>query len=101
MSRVLDYLDGVLFRGMPRTRTGEFAGRDTLPAGSKTVVISTSFVESDSIIEMALEQNTDQNSGGQPVVVKTISPKGYFEVGTADGNAFGSDATIMWRIIGQ
>lgn len=80
--------------------SNQFAGRTTLASGSATVTISTTVVQSDSIILLTAEAATNQASGfAKPPEVKSISPGNFFTVGWADGNAVARNTTIMWTII--
>ena len=77
----------------------QFAGRTTLSSGSATVVISTTVVNSDSLIFHSREGNANVASGTNRVTeVKTISAGGYFTLGTEDGQAIPRDTTLMWEI---
>lgn len=82
------------------SKSNQFAGRTTLSSGSATVTVSSTVIGSDSIIRLAAQSDTRQNSGfGQPVEVATISPGNFFTLSTADGVAFARDSTIMWDIV--
>lgn len=78
----------------------QWAGRTTLSSGSATVVVSTTLVNSDSLIMHNAEGNANVGSGTNRVTeVKTISSGGYFTLGTQDGQAIPRDTVLMWQII--
>jgi len=97
-----------IFRGLLRgpattkavSATNQHAGVTTLSSGSATVVISTTVVNSDSIILHAPLGNANLGSGValRSTEVKTISSGGYFTLGTNDGVAHPRDTKIMWMI---
>ncbi len=92
-------------RGPMRTRTNSqedsfWAGRTTLNSGSATVTVSTSIVQSDSIIQYGVEANTRQDSGvASPIEVMSIQDAVSFAFGTAGGETIARDTTIMWWLM--
>ena len=92
-------------RGPMRTRTNSqeasfWAGRTTLNSGSATSVVSTTLVQSDSIIQYGIEANTRQDSGvGSPIEVMSIQDGVSFAFGTAGGETIARDTTIMWSLM--
>lgn len=99
----LESLFGGWLKGPFRTRAtsaaNQFAGRTTIASGTATVVISTSIVNSDSLIFLGLEGNANVASGtGKTLEVKTISSGGYFTLGTQDGIGFGGSRILMWEV---
>jgi hypothetical protein len=99
----LEQLFGPIFRGLPRTLTGgdgAFAGRTTISAGSLQQVISTTAVESDSIILLTAHTSVASNGFGS-VCVKSITDGTSFTVGFTGNLAATGDIAVMWRIIGQ
>jgi len=105
MALTLEQLWRPIFRGPLQTKTnsqaGQWAGRTTLNSGSVTVVISTTNVNSDSLILTGLVGNANVASGTaiHGTEVKTISPGGYFTLGTMDGIGIARDTIIMWTIV--
>jgi len=108
----LEQLFGAIFRGAPTTRAqsaaGQWAGRTTVPSGSATAVVSTTVVNSDSIILLGQVGNAAVGSTAPgsatsvpPFEVKTISPGGYFTVGTMNGQALATPArdTILHWVV--
>jgi hypothetical protein len=96
----LEQLFSPLFRGLPRTLTGDFAGRTTISEGSLSVPVAATAAESDSIISLAVETGVDSLVCAL-VVVQSINPGVGMVIGPATGIAIGGDVTVMWRIIGQ
>ncbi len=102
----LEQLFGAIFRGAPTTKAssaaGQWAGRTTVPSGSATATVSTTVVNSDSIILLGQVGNANVASGTaiRPFEVKTISPGGYFTLGTQDGQivAGGRDTIVPWIV---
>jgi hypothetical protein len=98
----LEQLFRAVLRGPIQTKAtsaaGQWAGLTTLSSGSATVVISTSNVNSNSIILLSQQGNANIGSGTSihGFEVKTISSGGYFTLGTADGIAHPRDTTLMW-----
>lgn len=97
-----------IFRGLLRapltTKAGsasnQWAGISTINSGSATLVISTSIVDSDSLIMFNRLGNANVSSGiNKAIEVKTISPGGYFTLGPDDGQAIPRDTKIHWMII--
>ena len=92
-------------RGPMRTRTnsqeGSFwAGRTTLSSGFAPVAVSTSVVQSDSIIQYGIEANTRQDSGvGAAIEVMSIEDGVSFAFGTSGGETIARDTTIMWSLM--
>ena len=93
---------GTMNRGLPRTlaasSTGQFAGRTLIASGSTTVVVSTTAVQSDSIISMSIQVTSI--SVVTPMAVRAIADGGIFTMGWATGTAAAEDVTIMWQIVG-
>lgn len=80
----------------------QFAGRTTLNSGSATVTVSSTVVKSDSIIMLAVEANTRQDSGvAAPIEVMSVFEGGHFTLGTAGTETLARDTTIMWEIKNQ
>lgn len=97
-----------IFRGMLRspltTKAGsasnQWAGVSTIASGSATLVISTTIVDSDSLIFLGRIGNANVGSGvNKGIEVKTISPGGYFTLGADDGQAIPRDTKIHWMIV--
>ena len=92
-------------RGPVRTRTAPtepnpWAGRTTLNSGSATSTVSTTLVQSDSIIQYGIEANTRQDSGvASPIEVMSIQDGVSFAFGTAGGETLARDSTIMWSLM--
>ena len=92
-------------RGPLRTRTNSqeasfWAGRTTLNSGSATSTVSTTLVQSDSIIQYGIEANTRQDSGvASPIEVMSIADGVSFTFGTAGGETIARDTTIMWSLM--
>lgn len=104
MANPIETLYGPGFFGPPvmsvASKSNQFSGRTTLSSGSTTVTVSSTVIGSDSILHLATQSATRQNSGfGQPVEVATISPGNFFTLAPADGVAFARDTTIMWDIV--
>ena len=100
----IEVLQRALLRGPLSTRAAshanQWAGRTTLSSGSATAVVSTTIVNSDSLIFFSMEGNANVSSGTaiRPTEVKTISSGGYFTIGTQDGIAIARDTVLMWEI---
>ena len=98
-------LEKITLRGPIRTRTnsqeGSFwAGRTVLGIGNATVTVSTSVVQSDSIIQYGVEANTLQSSGvGAPIEVMSIQDGVSFAFGFSGGESLTRDTTIMWSLM--
>jgi hypothetical protein len=82
-----------------QSATNQFAGRTVLGSGQATVTVSTTVVDSDSLILLSAEAATNQASGfARAVEVKSISPGNFFAVGWADGVAAARNTTIAWVV---
>jgi len=83
------------------SNSNQWAGRTTIASGDATQVVSTSAINSDSIVLYGLEANTRQNSGfGNQIEVSSIVSGSYFLFAWADGNNLPPrGTTIMWNII--
>ncbi len=80
--------------------TNQWAGRTSIASGDATAVVSTTLVNSDSIILLGCESATRQSSGlGQPIEVSCISPGNWFELSTSDGEALARNTTVHWVLI--
>ena len=92
-------------RGPMRTRTsGEqnpWAGRTTLSSGSATITVSTTLIQSNSIVRYGTQANSigvAANSGG-PIVAANVVDGVSFDFARATGVAVPWDETIMWEIV--
>lgn len=93
-------------RGPMRTRTvaaepNPWAGRTTLNSGSATITVSTTLIQSDSIIRYGTQANSvgvAANSGG-PIVVANVVDGVSFDFASATGIAVPWDRTIMWELV--
>lgn len=95
-----------LLRGVLRTKAGsasnQWAGRTTIAAGSASVTVSTTNVDSDSLIRYGFQSpdGTDVASGGwRGIEVKSINPGAAVVFGWADGIVVARDTIIMWEIV--
>jgi hypothetical protein len=97
-----------IFRGMLRnplttkaaSASNQWAGISTIDSGAATLVISTTIVDSDSLILFGRIGNANVGSGVNKVIeVKTISPGGYFTLGADDGQAITRDTKIHWMVV--
>lgn len=67
--------------------------------GAATVTVSTTNVDSDSIILTGLHQVTNTASGfSRHIEVKSINPGVAFTIGVADSVAIARDTAVMWLI---
>lgn len=94
-----------MFRSAPsidaRSRASQYAGRTTLNSGSATVTVSTTIVDSDSIIltGFASGDAADVGSGlAKGIEVKSLNPGNAMVLGTVDGITMARDTTIMWVV---
>ena len=79
----------------------QFAGLTTIVSGTATGVVSTTAVDSDSLVFFGARANLATNvaSGAIKVFeVKSINPGNAFTFGTQDGQALGRDTVIHWMI---
>lgn len=96
-----------LLRGPLRTQAGsksnQWAGRTTLNSGSATVTVSTTAVDSNSIVLGFTEGAANLASGTaiRGIEVKSLSPGNFVTFGTADGQAIARATAIMWLIVPQ
>jgi hypothetical protein len=97
-----------IFRGMLRaplttkitSSANQWAGMSTINSGSATLVVSTTIVDSDSLIFLGRIGNANVGSGiNKTIEVKTISPGNYFTLGADDGQAIQRDTLIHWMIV--
>lgn len=97
-----------IYRGMMRgplttkasSSSNQWAGRTTIESGSATITVSTTIVDSDSLILLGRQFNTNVLSGqSRALEVKSISPGNFFTLGTSDGVAIARDTAIMWLVI--
>tara|TARA_Y100000310_G_scaffold331599_1_gene405439 strand:- start:976 stop:1305 length:330 start_codon:yes stop_codon:yes gene_type:complete len=94
-----------LLRGPIHTRTSQetnpWSGRTTVASGDTAQVVSTSVVNSDSIILFGLESNTRVNSGqGGNLEVSSIVSQTSFQFAYEDGvNTRPGDVIAMWTIL--
>ena len=100
---VIETFNGPLFKGNIYTPANSLsnqqAGRSSIGSGDATVTVSTTAVKSDSIIQLAIESNTRQNSGvARGIEVSSIVDSSYFILASADGTTITRDMTVMWRI---
>ena len=92
-------------RGPMRTRTAPtepnaWAGRTTLNSGDATVTVSSTLIQSDSIVQIGVEANTRQDSGvGAAIEVMSIQDGVSFAFGTSGGETLARDTTIMWSLM--
>lgn len=100
----LEQLFGPILRGplasKANSASGQWAGRTTLGSGATTVVISTTAVRSNCIVNYGIQASTIAASGvGKPIQVVSLSHGNYFAFGTADGIGIQQSTTIMWQIL--
>lgn len=98
-----EQLTGAMLRAPLSTKaqsaSNQWAGLTTILSGVATGVVSTTIVNSDSIISMTPRGLTSVLSGqGRAFEVKSISPGNSFVFGTQDGVAVSQDRTMMWII---
>ena len=81
--------------------TNEAFGRTTVNSGDTTQVVSTSLINSDSIVLLTMESNTRQNSGvANAMEVSSIVSGVSFNLTWADeNNTRADDTTVMWALI--
>lgn len=84
-----------------QSKSNQYAGRTTLASGSATVTVSTTVVNSDSIVWMGLAAPGTNVASGQfkAIEVKSIDAGNAFVLGTADGVAMARDTVVMWTIV--
>lgn len=81
------------------SKSNQFAGRTTISSGSATQVVSTSVVNSDSLIFHTMVGNANVASGSARFFeVKTIAPGAYFTFGTQDGATVPRDTILLWEM---
>ena len=105
MSIGIEQLFGPHLRGSFLTRTNQetnpWAGRTVLASGSTSVVVSTSLVNSDSIIRLATQVGSIDSavqSAGH-IVVNSIVSGVSFAFATALGVSVPFDNTVMWELV--
>lgn len=82
------------------TTAHEWAGRTVLNSGSATVTVSTTIIQSNSIILFNTLASTRQSSGqSRAIEVSSPVPGVSFAFSTADGVAIPRDTLIMWTMI--
>jgi hypothetical protein len=91
-----------LLRGAFTTKAAsaanQWAGRSTIANGQETVTVSTTIVDSDSII-LAFPQAVDTvGSTGNAFCVRSINPGNHFILGTADSQPVTRDVDVMWMV---
>jgi hypothetical protein len=77
----------------------QWAGTHTLASGAATVTVSTTVVDSDSIIRYGVRAVTAAGSAGLVVCVSTISPGNFFTFATIDAVVAPRDLNIMWEVV--
>ena len=93
------------FRGGSITKTtagaGQAAGITALGSGANTVTVSTTIVNSDSLIWFGIKSSTRIDSGTyfRPVEVSSVVPGVSFAFTTADGANINRNVDIMWEIV--
>lgn len=97
-------LDNPWFRSIGfvdvRSNANAFAGFTTVLSGIATAVQSTTQVESDSMILLHQFGSGNVNSAFcRAIEVKSISPGGFFTLGTQDGVALPRDTKVGWFIL--
>lgn len=99
----LELMFGPLFKGQTGVKansaSNQFAGQTTLGSGQATVTMSTTAVNSDSLVFLQQMHVTAQASGvARTMAVRSINPGNAFVVGWSDGAAQAFDTTVMWEI---
>ena len=103
--RTAEQLYRGLLRGPLRTqaqsKSNQWAGRSTISSGSETVVVSTTSVDSNSVILIGFQSMAGDVVGslGNAVCVRSISPGNFFTLGTTDSQAATRDLAVMWLIV--
>lgn len=96
-----------VLRGPLRTKatsqSNQWAGVTAIVSGAATGVVSTTNVDSDSIILMSTYGNATNAASGfnRGFEVKSINPGNAFVFGTADGIGPDHAVSVMWMIIKQ
>lgn len=89
-------------RGAPTTRASsavnQWAGVNTIATGAATVTISTTVVDSDSLIFTTVFAHAPAGSVGLVVHVGTISPGNFFTLVTADAQNAPRPLRVMWLV---
>lgn len=95
------------FRGQPTLQMSgalirqAFCGRVDLPAGSATILVSTTLATSDALVLFGTQApaSTNVNSGqGRGIEVKSLNPGVGIVFGTQDGAGLSRATTIMWLL---
>ena len=89
------------FRGAPTIKTqstnARFGGLTTFTLSASTVVVSTTVVDSDSVILLGANAGTDASSGmPRGIEVKSVNPGNAFILGTLDGQPSMRAMTVHW-----
>ena len=98
---------GLHLRAPLRTRIGNtnpWSGRTTLSSGSATSTVSTTRVNSDSIVLLSEQVSSAgasavQSGAGGWTVVNSIVSGVSFALARSSGQAIAWDSTIMWNIL--
>lgn len=96
-----------VLRGPLRTKAqsavNQWAGLLAIASGGATGVVSTTNVDSDSLIFLALHGGATNTASGfnRAIEVKSINPGNAFVVGTPDGIGPDHGITVMWMIVRQ
>lgn len=96
-----------VLRGPLRTKAtsanNQWAGLTAVVSGAATAVVSTTNVDSDSIILATVYGNATNTASGfnRGWEVKSINPGNAFVMGTADGIGPDHAITVMWLIVKQ
>jgi hypothetical protein len=77
----------------------QWAGTRLLASGAATATVSTTVVDSDSIIRYGVRAVSGAGSAGLVVCVSTISPGNFFTFATIDAVNAPRDLNIMWEIV--
>ena len=100
-STPIERLDGAHLVNAPLVKTGVFAGRTTLASGSVSATVSTTAVNSDSIIQATIEVGSlgvaNAASGGN-IAVNSIVSGTSFALTNVSGVAVPWDNTVMWTL---
>src|SRR5262245_28574157 len=87
------------FRLNSGSPTMQFAGYKTLNSGTPFVTLSTTWINSDSLVNVGIDVRTTANSGQCfEIGVSSIVPGVSFAIGYIDGKGRGPGGRIMWEI---
>lgn len=93
-----------ILRGPLTTETAsgpsQWSGRINISSGDVTVTVSTTLVNSDSLIFAQIEGNINQSSGvAAPIEVCSIVSGSHFTLTRADGTATTRTVPVMWMLM--